>query len=60
MKLLIPLIGLLLLGACTDPRALTYVQTNAPRWNINPAMWNDNTLTTPPTLPSGIGPQAAR
>ena len=52
---LILLLALTLSACVADPHALTYTQTNAPIWNINPALWNGdtNTLTTPPTLPIG-------
>jgi len=34
------LLLLLLLAACTDPHALTYVPSNAPQWNLNPTQWH--------------------
>jgi hypothetical protein len=55
------LVALVAVG-CADKHALTYTSVSAPIWNINPTKWDGggNTLTTTPTLPSGIQPQAGR
>ena len=53
----------LTVAGCTDPHALTYVDgRSAAIWNVNPSMWNadQNAVTTAPTLPAGVQPQAAR
>ena len=55
MRLTVITLGLLLtatmLGACATKHELSYVASDAPRWNINPDKWDANTnkLTTAPT-----------
>jgi uncharacterized lipoprotein YajG len=40
-----------LLGACATKHELSYVASDAPRWNVNPDKWDANTnkLVTAPT-----------
>ena len=55
MRLTLTIFALLLvatvLGACATKHELSYVASDAPRWNINPDKWDANTnkLTTAPT-----------
>jgi hypothetical protein len=40
MRALLFLLLLLGVAACTDPHALTYTQSNAAIWNVNPGQWD--------------------
>jgi len=58
MKLLLLMLAVAL-SACATSYSLPYTSASAPQWQMNPDLVGigANAITTPPTMPVGIGPR---